>query len=247
MHGAQRVHPVAEGALVAVGVTKRDALCYHLQVNTLGSKPSSHTTSVSRGVSELGLELPRSSSASRWLHARLGWPVAKPRACGGVRGLSMSTRRGHLETRGVARGDATVHNVPCKRNHSPTAGSHTRSLHGDGGLGSMGGSRAPHGRGAAVLRLEGASQGSTRAKGLHPGLPQAGLAMWPAPNGRHRARRVISMGKRGFPPSDSPWGGSWVRASSACAPARRPDRPIHARPATARVGRCGAVCQWGKR
>jgi hypothetical protein len=159
MHGAQRVHPVAEGALVAVGVTKRDALCYHLQVNTLGSKPSSHTTSVSRGVSELGLELPRSSSASRWLHARLGWPVAKPRACGGVRGLSMSTRRGHLETRGVARGDATVHNVPCKRNHSPTAGSHTRSLHGDGGLGSMGGSRAPHGRGAAVLRLEGQQSG----------------------------------------------------------------------------------------
>jgi hypothetical protein len=40
-----------------------------------------------------------------------------------------------------------------------TAGAPTWYSHGDGRLGSMGGPRAPHGRGAAVLRLEGTQPG----------------------------------------------------------------------------------------
>jgi hypothetical protein len=57
MHGARRVHPVVGGELGATAATRRGALCYHLQVNMLGSKPGSHTTSVLHGDGELGVRV----------------------------------------------------------------------------------------------------------------------------------------------------------------------------------------------
>jgi hypothetical protein len=80
------------------------------------------------------------------------------RACG-THGLALTARRSHVVVRGAARGVAAVHNVPCMRHPSSMAGSHSWSSHGDGGLGGMSGPRAPHGRGAAVLRLEGQQTG----------------------------------------------------------------------------------------
>jgi hypothetical protein len=56
-----------------------------------------------------------------------------------------------------------------------------------------------------------------------PGLAaQAGLAMWPAPSGRHRASRVTGRGIWDFSPSRFPLGwATGARASSACVPAQR--------------------------
>jgi hypothetical protein len=52
-----------------------------------------------------------------------------------------------------------AHIVPCKKYPGSTAGAHSWSSHGDGGLEGMSGPIAPHGRGAAVLRLEGTQPG----------------------------------------------------------------------------------------
>jgi hypothetical protein len=72
-----------------------------------------------------------------------------------------------------------AHNVPCKRCHGSTASSHTDSSHGDGGLRGMSGPGAPHGRGAAVLRLNGQHSGMITWRRIsmspeHPGRDQGG-------------------------------------------------------------------------
>jgi hypothetical protein len=136
-------------------------------------------------------------------HMQLGWPAAKSRARGGVRGpqpclstrgLAMSARRDRLQTRGAARGDAEAHNVPCKRCHGSTAGSHTDSSHGDGGLRGMSGPGAPHSRGAAVLRLDGQHSGIITCRRIsmppeHPGRDQGGGEI-------KAAATVLTLGRR---------------------------------------------------
>jgi hypothetical protein len=172
-------------------VAKCGIPCHVLQANRLRSKPSSHTTVTSRGDGE-----PRDTDCSGALtcrgrpHAQVDWLVAKSRVRGGVRGPqsclhtcgAMPARRGRLETKGVARDGATARrrtNVPCRRYHGSTVGSHTRSSHGDGGLRGMSGLGAPLYRGAAVLRLDGQHSGrftwrriSTQPE--HPGRDQGG-------------------------------------------------------------------------
>jgi hypothetical protein len=68
--------------------------------------------------------------------------------------------RNHLETRGAARDGAAAHHVPCEECHGLTAGSHTDSSRGDGGLRGMSGPGAPLCHGATVLRLDGQHSGS---------------------------------------------------------------------------------------
>jgi hypothetical protein len=75
---------------------------------------------------------------------------------------------------------------------------------------------------------------------------RTGLATWPAPNGRHHACRVTDRGNRGISSSLFPQGGSWACLSSACVPARWPDRPILACAAATRAGWCVAAVRWGK-
>jgi hypothetical protein len=77
--------------------------------------------------------------------------------------------------------------------------------------------------------LQGVGARSRRCKGkeLRPELPWAGLATWPAPNGRYRAYHVTGRDKRGTSLSRFPWGGSRARTQTrrACQLGTRPSHP----------------------
>jgi hypothetical protein len=123
---------------------------------------------------------------------QLGWPAAKSRACGGVRGpqpclsthdLDLPARRDRLETRGAARGGTAAHIVPCKRILGSTACLHTRSSHDDIMLRGMSGPEAPLCRGAAVPRLDGQHLGKfTWRRASTPAVQLVGAECGPDTN-----------------------------------------------------------------
>jgi hypothetical protein len=76
-----------------------------------------------------------------------------------MRNLTSLARRSLLVARGAYRGGAAAHDISCNNKLGSKAGDLRWSSHGDGGPEGMDGPRAPHDRGAAVLRLEGSHPG----------------------------------------------------------------------------------------
>jgi hypothetical protein len=165
--GVRRVDPVTGFEPDAAGASWHGAQRLPPTRNRAGRSPAPHT-SARTTTARPGQKSPRGSSASRQPPSQLGWPTAKHGARGGVRWPQPCSKHARPclarpaqppEGQGRVsrqRGGALV---PCTRNSRLDGRCHTWSSHGDGGLGAMGGPRAPHGHGAAVLRLDGTHPG----------------------------------------------------------------------------------------
>jgi hypothetical protein len=177
--GARRVDPVAGLEATTVGASRHDVNAFHLQQNArVDARLLTHARARRRRAwVKITPRTQRAAAAS--LAARLA---------GGLAWSSRDVRRpkpcvAHARPR-LARSAQPPGNQGCVTRRSGSAqhplhsalgskaGDHRWSSHGDSGPGDMDGPRAPHNRGAAVLRLEGRQPGKdTQRRTPTPPVP----------------------------------------------------------------------------
>jgi hypothetical protein len=163
---AQRVDPVAGLEATAVSASRHGVNAFHLQQNTWVDARVLTGAHARRRRAWVKITPRTQRAATASLAARLAgglawssrdvrWPQpcvahARPR-------LARSAQPPGNQGRVTRRSGGARH--PLHSALGSKAGDHRWSSHGDGGPGGMDGPRAPHNRGAAVLRLEGRQPG----------------------------------------------------------------------------------------
>jgi hypothetical protein len=177
--GARRVDPVAGLEATAAGASQHCVNAFHLQRNAQVGARLNTCAHAHRQRARVKITLRTQRAAAASLAARLAsglawssldvrWPKpctahARPRL---VRSAWPPSNQGRV-TRRSGGAQHPLHSALGSK-----AGDHRWSSHGDGVPGGMDGPRAPHERGAAVLRLEGQHPGmDTRRRTPTPPVP----------------------------------------------------------------------------